>query len=335
MGWIRSWVKGTGTPVKETPVKGTGVRSLDEVGTGRKKLKKGKSPNEDRSPVKIDPDLLEPEPELGQDWSGVANWRDFRGDGPGKVSSSAMVSKSNSSKDGIKIVTADAYQDLHVHPGSIQRFASAPFFPNPEPEPGVRFGPLPNLEPERAFAFGSGLNGFEPPPVLMASIPPKTLLCGRGYLVRPYGVQWSALGGSFHLVRHYCWSELRKNGLQGCEIYQMGILAADHTGTARNVQVRTRAVLAEPRTELVFRFKDFLNLNAEPASGSGWQVRTEPRRIPGFQNLDAFIEQGGTVKLSKWDGLTSVQIRDKFWLDLGQRSLQLNMNDGGILCGRV
>ncbi|KAJ7603315.1 hypothetical protein FB45DRAFT_1014466 [Roridomyces roridus] len=71
MGWIRSWVKGTGTPVKETPVKGTRVRSLDEVGMGRNKLKKGKSPNEDRSPVKIDPDLLEPEPELGQDWSGV------------------------------------------------------------------------------------------------------------------------------------------------------------------------------------------------------------------------------------------------------------------------
>ncbi|KAJ7618684.1 hypothetical protein FB45DRAFT_1097343 [Roridomyces roridus] len=35
------------------------------------KLKKGKSPNEDRSPVKIDPGLLEPEPELGQNWSGV------------------------------------------------------------------------------------------------------------------------------------------------------------------------------------------------------------------------------------------------------------------------
>ncbi|KAJ7619482.1 hypothetical protein FB45DRAFT_871640 [Roridomyces roridus] len=35
------------------------------------KLKKDKSPNEDQSPVKIDPDLLEPEPELGQDWSGV------------------------------------------------------------------------------------------------------------------------------------------------------------------------------------------------------------------------------------------------------------------------
>ncbi|KAJ7621347.1 hypothetical protein FB45DRAFT_1006658 [Roridomyces roridus] len=66
MGWIRSWVKGTGTPV---PL--TGVRSLDEVGTGRNKLRKGKSPNEDRSPVKIDPGLLEPEPELGQNWSGV------------------------------------------------------------------------------------------------------------------------------------------------------------------------------------------------------------------------------------------------------------------------
>ncbi|KAJ7609966.1 hypothetical protein FB45DRAFT_876180 [Roridomyces roridus] len=35
------------------------------------KSKKGKSPNEDRSPVKIDPGLLEPEPELGQNWSGV------------------------------------------------------------------------------------------------------------------------------------------------------------------------------------------------------------------------------------------------------------------------
>ncbi|KAJ7610393.1 hypothetical protein FB45DRAFT_875752 [Roridomyces roridus] len=30
------------------------------------KSKKSKSPNEDRSPVKIDPGLLEPEPELGQ-----------------------------------------------------------------------------------------------------------------------------------------------------------------------------------------------------------------------------------------------------------------------------
>ncbi|KAJ7606602.1 hypothetical protein FB45DRAFT_878210 [Roridomyces roridus] len=35
------------------------------------KLKKDKSPNEDRSPVKIDPGLLEPEPELDQNWSGV------------------------------------------------------------------------------------------------------------------------------------------------------------------------------------------------------------------------------------------------------------------------
>ncbi|KAJ7635350.1 hypothetical protein FB45DRAFT_865873 [Roridomyces roridus] len=61
----------------EKPEKPEGVRSeylhrskVEWVKDGMK-LKKGKSPNEDRSPVKIDPDLLEPEPELGQDWSGV------------------------------------------------------------------------------------------------------------------------------------------------------------------------------------------------------------------------------------------------------------------------
>ncbi|KAJ7608681.1 hypothetical protein FB45DRAFT_1128384 [Roridomyces roridus] len=45
------------------------------------KLKKDKSPNEDRSPVKIDPGLLEPEPELGQNWSGVAVTPDIAGAG--------------------------------------------------------------------------------------------------------------------------------------------------------------------------------------------------------------------------------------------------------------
>ncbi|KAJ7604629.1 hypothetical protein FB45DRAFT_880310 [Roridomyces roridus] len=43
------------------------------------KFKKDKSPNEDRSPVKIDPGLLEPEPELGQNWSGVAVTPDIAG----------------------------------------------------------------------------------------------------------------------------------------------------------------------------------------------------------------------------------------------------------------
>ena len=35
---------------------------------------------------------------------------------------------------------------------------SEPLALNAEPEPGVRFRPPPNLEPERAFRFGSGSN---------------------------------------------------------------------------------------------------------------------------------------------------------------------------------
>ncbi|KAJ7641400.1 hypothetical protein FB45DRAFT_862593 [Roridomyces roridus] len=61
----------------EKPEKPEGVRSeylhrskVEWVKDGMK-LKKGKSPNEDWSPVKIDPDLLEPEPELGQDWCWI------------------------------------------------------------------------------------------------------------------------------------------------------------------------------------------------------------------------------------------------------------------------
>ncbi|KAJ7649972.1 hypothetical protein FB45DRAFT_997151 [Roridomyces roridus] len=55
----------------------------------------------------------------------------------------------------------------------------------------------------------------------------------------------------------------------------------------RWVQVQTRAVLAEPRTELAFRFKDFLNLNAEPASGSG-SVQGHPPRKHGLKYQFAY-----------------------------------------------
>jgi hypothetical protein len=41
--------------------------------------------------------------------------------------------------------------DVKVRFGS----GSGPFALNAEPEPGVLFGQLPNLEPERAFTFGS------------------------------------------------------------------------------------------------------------------------------------------------------------------------------------
>jgi hypothetical protein len=41
--------------------------------------------------------------------------------------------------------------DVEVRFGS----GSGPFALNAEPEPGVLFGQLPNLEPERAFTFGS------------------------------------------------------------------------------------------------------------------------------------------------------------------------------------
>ena len=41
--------------------------------------------------------------------------------------------------------------------GGTVRFGSGsgPLAPNAEPEPGVRFGESPNLEPERTFGFGS------------------------------------------------------------------------------------------------------------------------------------------------------------------------------------
>ena len=61
--------------------------------------------------------------------------------------------------DGVHVVWAIRHRarERRAYSGGKVRFGSGsvPFALNAEPEPGVRFRRLPNLEPERRFRFGS------------------------------------------------------------------------------------------------------------------------------------------------------------------------------------